>query len=221
MCATSNPAAGVSRRWASFDAAMADFDRAIILKPDDPALRKGRSFIRRARGEFDAVAELKQAAGRPPDESAAANSLAWFLLTGPLKHRDAAQAVLLAEGAVRARPSDGGRGNTLSLAYYRVGRFADALRALEANRPHNAPIAGHDLLVLAMTYHQLGRLAEARGALDDARRWRRSQAVLPGEFDADFSALRWEVEALIPAPDLPADVFAPSEAANPVDDRRP
>jgi tetratricopeptide (TPR) repeat protein len=94
------------------------------------------------------------------------NSLAWLLATCPdLAVRDATKAVELTEKAV-ARASDEPRfWNTLGVAYYRAGKWAESIAALEKSmelgKDPNWGEASSDWLFLAMAHWQLGHREQA------------------------------------------------------------
>jgi len=74
-----------------------------------------------------------------------------------------------AEKAVREAPENGYILNTLGVAQYRTGRYADALATLTKSEKMNATKDGShpaDLAFLAMAQFQLGRKEEARATLE-------------------------------------------------------
>src|SRR5262249_7421471 len=68
-----------------------------------------------------------------PDNAEACNALAWAYLTAPTELRDVKAALPLAENAVRLAASDANYRNTLGVAYYRAGRYREAVELLRAN----------------------------------------------------------------------------------------
>ena len=65
--------------------------------------------------------------------------------------------------------------NTLGVAYYRAGRYREAVEILRPNleRQEDWGLA-FDLYFLAMSHHQLGETARARDYYDWAVRWPRT-----------------------------------------------
>ena len=97
---------------------------------------------------------------------------------------------------------------TLGLALYRAGRFAEA--AAVAESIYRRAWAGTSRLVLAMSRQRLGQAGAARAALAEAVRWRAAQTNFQPDRAAAFDRLLCEAES-VPAealPELPADVFA-------------
>src|SRR5262249_35745914 len=65
-----------------------------------------------------------------PKDAKACNGLAWVYLTAPEALRNPKAAVPLAEKAVSLAPENAMYRNTLGLAYYRVGRYRQAVATL-------------------------------------------------------------------------------------------
>jgi tetratricopeptide (TPR) repeat protein len=109
--------------------------------------------------------------------------------------------------------------NTLGVAQYRAGRYADAIVSLEKSLA-----AGHglhdayDLYFLAMARFQLGEAARARADYDRAVKWRRDypDRAQPRE-NVELDAFQAEARILLDGPpsELPADVFAPEHPDQP------
>jgi Flp pilus assembly protein TadD len=102
------------------------------------------------------------------------NEAAWVVAKNREAGKEAyARALRQAEAAVRLAPKYGFILNTLGIAQYRVGRFAEALASLMKSEKLNATKNGsdpHDLAFLAMTQHQLGKKEQARATLDSLRK---------------------------------------------------
>src|SRR5438552_221456 len=64
------------------------------------------------------------------DQAELCLGLAWLRLAGPAGLRDARKGLALAERAVRLAPDDPLALSTQGVAYYRLGRFPEALAAL-------------------------------------------------------------------------------------------
>jgi tetratricopeptide (TPR) repeat protein len=107
-----------------------------------------------------------------PNSAGTCNNLARAYLMAPEPLRDAKAAVPLAEKAARLAPENPAYRNTLGVAYYRAGRFREAVEALRPNlkRQQDDRLA-YDLYVLAMSCHRLGERARARDYHDWAVRW--------------------------------------------------
>jgi tetratricopeptide (TPR) repeat protein len=98
------------------------------------------------------------------------NEAAWRVVRDRRASPDQyARALEQAEDAVRGSPGNGYILNTLGVAHYRTGRYADALATLTKSEKMNATKEGShpaDLAFLAMAQHQLGQKAEAQGTLE-------------------------------------------------------
>jgi hypothetical protein len=112
------------------------------------------------------------------------NEAAWKVVKGrDAGKQDYARALHFAEAAVRSAPLNSFLLNTLGVAQYRVGRYADALATLTKSEKLNATKQGShpaDLAFLAMTQHQLDKKDEAKATLGRLReatkqpRWARN-----------------------------------------------
>jgi hypothetical protein len=131
------------------------------------ALRKD-SALNEADREF-----ALQVAQTHEEDVRGANDAAWKVVARPGAGKDAyALALRRAEVAVRLAPLDGNTLNTLGVAQYRVGRYADALATLLKSEKLNAAKTGSepsDLAFLAMAQHQLGKKDEAKVMLGRLR----------------------------------------------------
>jgi tetratricopeptide (TPR) repeat protein len=103
------------------------------------------------------------------------NAAAWKVVKLPNAGKDAyARALPEAEVAVRLAPKVGYILNTLGVAQYRVGRYADALATLTKSEKLNLNDARMglqpgDLAFLAMAQQQLGKKDEAKATLGRLR----------------------------------------------------
>ncbi|MGH7172374.1 MAG: hypothetical protein ACRELG_19020, partial [Gemmataceae bacterium] len=84
--------------------------------------------------------------------------------------------------------------NTLGVALYRVGQFANAVPVLERSlREGKGQADAFDLFFLAMCHHRLGDAAKAKDYRDRAGRWfqqHKGQLTVPGWVEelTDFQA---------------------------------
>jgi serine/threonine protein kinase/WD40 repeat protein len=131
-----------------------------------------------------------------PESARACNELAWILVSAPEKFRNAEEAVPLAEKAVRLEPTALHR-NTLAVAYYRIGRYREAVELLRVNlTDQRDSFLAFDLYFLAMSYHQLGDTVRARDYYDWAVRWTNMQK-LGTTHNEELAAFRAEAEELL------------------------
>jgi serine/threonine protein kinase/WD40 repeat protein len=146
------------------------------------------------------------------------NNTAWSLATGPAHLRDPERAVSLARKAIARAPGTAHYLNTLGVALYRAGRYAEAITTLERSlAARKGEADAFDLFFLAMARHQLGQIVRASADFASAVQWRREYSNLPAGWAAELDAFQAEAEAVLamPADELPADVFAPAPGAGP------
>jgi tetratricopeptide (TPR) repeat protein len=116
-----------------FDEGVAHMERALEL---DASIKEADVILGQAYSDRGAVAMalfyLRRAISRIPDNAAVLNRTAWLLATAPPEWRNPAEAVSLAERAVRIT---GGQDiaplETLGVAYGVQGRYAEAINAAE------------------------------------------------------------------------------------------
>ncbi len=158
-----------------------------LAKPALPREQQSRQAIEHYRLVIDAN----------PDDATACNGLAWAYLTAPGALGDVKAALPLPEKAVRLSPGNALHGNTLGVAYYRAGRYREAVEVLRPNLDRQDDLTlPFDLYFLAMSYHQLGETARARDYYAWAARWTRAQAgVWAGHLD-ELAVFQAEAEEL-------------------------
>ena len=200
--------------------AIDDFTRALHDRPDDAHLQasRGRAFERLKHYE-SAIADLEAAVARDPEQPVARESLAlccknraWELATSPESTRDPQCALSLARRAIELSPGQGVFINTLGVAQYRAGQYAEAITTLERSLAAGAGQAdAYDLFFLAMAHHHLRHREEARGCYERAVHWLRERKSLPAEYSQELVAFRAEAQAVLAGltGKLPAVIFAP------------
>src|SRR5262249_10142417 len=107
--------------------ALPDLDALVPRYPQDANLLDLRGQAHERLGHRDeALADLKRAVGLPGAPAQSYNNMAWRLATGPAALRDPQQALALARKAVDLTPGTAIYLNTLGVAQYRAGQFAEA-----------------------------------------------------------------------------------------------
>jgi tetratricopeptide (TPR) repeat protein len=188
----------------------------------DPRLEDAEELVARG-GRWDglgqwrrAEADYRAALARRPDSYGANEALARLLAQEPGRG-DPEEAVRLARIATDPRPPRASYRQTLGLALYRAGRYADAATVAESNYSWSTNVSnyardwgGFDRVVLAMSRQRLGQAAAARATLAEAVRWRAGRTDFPPDRAAAFDRLLREARSVVNEvlPDLPADVFA-------------
>ncbi len=194
-----------------FEQALSDIDPLIQRRPQDPSLYELRSQVHDRLGHREqAQTDMKKAVESPLAGAQYYNDLAWRLATGPAAFRDPERALAMARKAVALTPGDALYLNTLGVAQYRAGQYAEAIATLEKSlAASKGESDAFDLFFLAMARFQIGEIPRARAEFDRAVRWRRDQPKSPPGWNEDLDAFQAEAQALLNGQtiDLPADVF--------------
>ena len=107
--------------------------------------------------------------------------------------------------------------NTLGVAQFRAGLYADAIDTLEKSLAAGKGTAdAFDLFFLAMARHKLGQVARARADFNRALQWRRDNPKLSQSgWASELDAFQAEAEAALadPGVEWPDDVFALSRTS--------
>jgi serine/threonine protein kinase/tetratricopeptide (TPR) repeat protein len=154
---------------------------------------------------YEEALKLQRSALRPghPATLRTMGSLAWMLATASdVKVRDPKRALELAKELVEATPKEGGRWNTLGVAYYRAGDWKGAIAALEkAEELARGKSLGYNAVFLAMAHWQLGEKDKARQWYDRAVGWMEENK----SNDPELLQFRAEAAQLLglPPPDPP------------------
>ena len=192
--------------------ALADLDILIAKYPEDFVLYELRGTVREALGDHDqARADREKAGSLLPKDATALNERAWNLATGPIAQRDPERAVALARRAVELAPGQQLTLNTLGVALYRAGQYAEAISFLEQSlAAGKGEFDAFDLFFLAMAHQQRGHASQARACFYQAVRWSDEHKNLPAQYVRQLTGFRAEAEAVLAGArvELPADVFA-------------
>ena len=177
---------------------MADFARALTIRPGDPRIlaARGEAYLwqkQYAPGFADCEASLAAL----PDQASIQNSLAWAYATAPPSLRDSVKAVTHARSAVRLAPEIGNYHNTLGVALYRALLYRESVTELEASlATASRQNAAFDLFFLAMCHFHLGDAGRAK--VDFDRACRLSSEAPPAAANAEeLQLIRGEAEALV------------------------
>jgi tetratricopeptide (TPR) repeat protein/WD40 repeat protein len=204
-----------TRAWlalARYQEALADLDELIRSQPDSTRFVELRSGIHERLGHHQAAqADRERVAGSRRPTANELNNEAWAMATGAVYFRDPERAVELARMAVAREPSEATFLNTLGVALYRAGWYAEATATLEQSLAANqGRFEAFDLFYLAMAQHRLGQKVQARESFDRAVRWWRQQKQLVDSYAKELAAFRAEAEAVLagPAGELADNVFA-------------
>jgi tetratricopeptide (TPR) repeat protein len=147
-----------------------------------------------------------------PEYDWAHNGLAWELVLSTTRpRRDYDEALVHAREAVHLAPKDGHYANTLALAEYRSGHWAESIAASERSMALTNGGGASHWFFLAMAQAQKGQKDQARTWFDKAVAWTK-------EKDPKNTALRqfWTEAAELlgkPVPDQSGPGSAPASTA--------
>jgi serine/threonine protein kinase/WD40 repeat protein/tetratricopeptide (TPR) repeat protein len=184
--------------------ALQDWNKVIDSRPNAECLASRGECFSRLKKPVEASKDWRAALVSNPSGSQKAdicNSLAWLYATGPKELRAAAEAVTLAERALRLDPGNWTYQNTLGVANYRAGRFKEAIVSLEKSLKGGAGQAdAFDLYFLALSQHRLGNSAKARACFDTARAWHEQKSKqLPKEQAEELKRFQAEAKEVLNA----------------------
>jgi Tfp pilus assembly protein PilF len=157
-------------------------------------------FLKKAQvGEHaKALAALRQAVQIDPTHAEALNSLPWLLLVGPRELRNAKEALPLACKAVELAPAQWHCLNTLGLALYRTGRFAEAVGVLQRSlKEGKGQSDALDLYFLAMCHARLGESGKAKDCFERAVKRQQAQKDFAPRHVEELKAFRAEAEQVL------------------------
>jgi WD40 repeat protein/Flp pilus assembly protein TadD len=187
-------------RWSQ---ARDDFNWLLERSTDDPELYRRRAETRMAlEDDVGAAADYAEWLKHGDLDAGTLNAVAWRLVGRPAE-REAAQlgaadvALPLIEKAAQQAPANPDIVLTLGATYYRLGRYPDAIEALErlAKQP-GGQLRAFELYVLAMCRHKLGDKATAKREVDDAGRWQAPAKLTPAQVE-DLQSMRAEAETVL------------------------
>lgn len=167
------------RRTKSYEGAVKTYDTAIALLPPPSAnhwpVYFGRGISYQELGNFDlAEADMRMALKLNPDQADVLNYLGYSLVDRGIKLDEAMEMI---KRAVAARPDSGYIVDSLAWAYFRLGKYAEALAPMEKAsllEPVDPIVTDH----LGDVYWANGRKREAEF------QWHRALSYEPTEKDA-------------------------------------
>jgi tetratricopeptide (TPR) repeat protein len=182
----------LSEQWAE---AAADFSRAIKLAPQNRGLLHSRGQALLFSGQREKAAEdyRKFSESNPHMANILARN---FATPSDPRSRYPSLAVDLARMATQQEPEKALYWNTLGIAYYRLGKWEEALVAIQKSIDLRKPGSAADWFCLAMTHWQLGNKAEAGKWYDQAVEWMDKNK--PGTIEIiELNVFRAEASALL------------------------
>ena len=166
------------RSTSKFSEAAAAYDHAVSLradtKPSDWPLYFARAVAEQGSQNWNAAeVDLKKALELSPNEPTLLNYLGYTWVD---QNRNIPEALAMLEKAHTLKPTDGYIADSVGWAYYKLGRFADAAKALQVAVelvPGDSTINDH----LGDAYWQVGR------KLDAQFQWNHALAFGPADAD--------------------------------------
>ncbi len=165
-----------------------------LTDPDD-LRQRGNCWNRMGQWQLAAL-DFRASLLARPHSAQTADALAWCLASVPGRG-DPEESLAWARKAVALEPDVAAFQNTLGVALYRAGLFAEAAAVLERNIPRNSREAGYDCVFLAMCKKRLGHDAPAQLALNHAREWRANITRMAPVDSTAFQAFIREAESLL------------------------
>jgi hypothetical protein len=128
------------------------FDQAILLRPDDPYLYRDRADCALIEDDdVSCVSDLRKMLELQPANPGLLRMLAWLYVTGKAEvRRSPEEALPLALKALRLNPRDPVVRFTVGAVQYRLGRYDEADRILEAEAKENHLYRPYNDFFLAM-----------------------------------------------------------------------
>jgi serine/threonine protein kinase/WD40 repeat protein len=186
---------GLAWEWPEFGPAEPTAHDAKLVKVE---VLTGDLRLTREQKARQAIDHYRVEVKANPNSAEACDGLAWAYLTAPVELRDVEAALPLAEKAVRLAAGNTNYLNTLGVAYYRAGRYREAVELLRANlEKQEDRVLAIDLYFLAMSQQRLGEAARARDYFDWAVRWTLVRPPPAGDDEEELAAFRAEAEELL------------------------
>jgi len=200
------------------DEAIAEYRAAIRVQPDHVKAHHGLGWALERQGKVvEAIAEYRIDIRIQPDYDWGHNSLAWALAKPrDRSSRERSEALEHARRAVALSPKEGTFHNTLALAEYRAGHWAESITAAEQSIALTKGVDASNWFFLAMALWQRGEKDRSRSYFDRAVAWTKKNDPKNAEllaFWREAAGLLGQPgpSAAVPLPDLPAEPFAPRD----------
>jgi tetratricopeptide (TPR) repeat protein len=179
--------------------AASDFSAALKRRPKDPHFLTCRGEAYRLLDRHaEAVADCRKSLEVRAEQAGPNATLAWIHANGPAPFRDPRKALPFAQRAVALEPKVSRNHHALGLAYYRLGRWKEAVRSFERGLElRGGQTTAYYDFFLAMCHARLGDPAKAKDCFDRAVKWVGGQKDLPAEFRKELKAFRAEAEELL------------------------
>ncbi len=202
-------------RKRDYVAAAAEFREAIRARPDSVIAYVGLGNALDGQGKMDeAIAAHRTAIRIHPGYDWGHNNLAWALAKpADRSSPERTEALEHARQAVALSPKNSSFHNTLALAEYRAGHWAESIAAADRSIALSTGVDASNWFFLAMAHWQQGEKDRSRAYFDQAVAWTKQhdpQNVELLAFWREAAQLLGQPAptAAAPLPDLPANLFA-------------
>jgi WD40 repeat protein len=125
------------------------------------------------------------------------NDLAWQAAHGMPPNTSGQVLLRLARKAIELETYNFLYQNTFGVVSYRVGRYEEAIRCLEANLPNSGRYVAFDFYFLAMSHQRLGNSVKAREYFDRATHSLEIESSLSPIHRREINAFRAEAEKVL------------------------
>jgi serine/threonine protein kinase/WD40 repeat protein/Flp pilus assembly protein TadD len=180
--------------------AIAEFNRLEPRLTQSVRLHLHRAKSYDALGDLEhAAADRRQAVDLARKDPTTVNYLSWTFLTNHSTYRHPVEALELARLLIETAPDNSDYRNTLGVAEYRNGLYAQALRSFQKSLEKTKSEA-HDLFFMAMCYRRLGDRRNASNCMNRALKWCRDNSDLEPAERAELQRFKEEAEICLNSP---------------------
>jgi WD40 repeat protein/Flp pilus assembly protein TadD len=178
--------------------AIEDYTLAIEVRPGRPEFHYHRALAFSLEGRYpEAIADAERSLELSPKSHRELNDVAWFHVSFPEPHGSPHRGLELVRKALLEKPGEAMYENTLGVALYRLGRFEEAIKALEASARATGGGTACDHLFLAMARGRLGDQDGATLSYERATEWLRTRTDLDAYERAELTRFRREAAAIL------------------------
>ena len=196
------------------DEALAEYRTSCVLEPDSVEfLENLGEVLELQRKRDEAIVVYRTAIRVRPDAANLHNDLAWVLVKVPdCTAQERGESLEHARQAVALSPEAGGFQNTLGLAEYRAGHWAESIAAVERSIALTTGVEVTNWFFLAMALWQQGDKDRSRSFFEQAVSWTKANHPVHADVPTiwrEAAELLGQPGPEVPPADLPMNPFAP------------